>query len=141
MHSGTSIMSQDRPPKNLLTHLLLALGWLTDAKSRPGAVFTRVEAGGSKFFERLARNHGFLKFAGKGLELGFMMRRSMTASAEAWLHLLRAPTVGDVQAMRTQLRQLGDRLEVTQTQLELALEALARIEAEARARNDAAGSN
>ncbi len=134
-HATHSIMSQPRPPKNLLTHLLTLIGWLTDAKTRPGAAFTRMETGTSKFFDRLARNHGFLKFSGKGLELGFMLRRSMTASAEAWLHLLRAPTVSDVQAMRTQIRQLGDRLEVTQTQLELALEALERIEAAARTRD------
>jgi hypothetical protein len=129
---------QQRPPKNLLTHVLTAIGWLTDAKTRPGAVFTRVENRGSKFFERLARNETFLKVAGTGLDLGFMLRRSMTASTEAWLHLLRAPTVGDVQAMRTQIRQLGDRLEVTQTQLELALAALERVEAELRTRSSAA---
>mgnify|MGYP000583083972 CR=1 FL=1 len=128
----------ERPPKNLLTHLLTTIGWLTDAKTRPGALFNRVETGTSKFFERLARNHGFLKVAGTGLDLGFMVRRTMTASAEAWLHLLRAPTVGDVQAMRTQIRQLGDRLEVTQTQLELALEALERVEADLRTRTHAA---
>ena len=126
----TMLMTQARPPKNLLTHLLTYIGHLTDAKSRPGAVFTRVERVGSGLFDRLGRNHGFLKFAGKGLELGFQARRSMHASAEAWLHLMRLPTVRDVQAMRTQVRQLGDRLEVTQTQLELALAALARVEAE-----------
>jgi hypothetical protein len=129
---------QERPPKNLLTHLLTAIGWLTDAKTRPGAVFNRFEAGSSKFFDRLARNHTFLKVAGTGLDLGFMLRRSMTASTEAWLHLFRTPTLGDVQAMRTQIRQLGDRLEVTQTQLELALEALERLESELRARPHAA---
>ncbi len=120
----------ERPPKNLLTHLLTLVGYLTDAKTRPGAVFTRVERTGTGLFERLARNHSFLRFAGAGLEMGFVMRRSMTASAEAWLHMLRAPTLTDVQAMRTQIRQLGDRLEVTQTQLEQALEALGRVESE-----------
>ena len=129
---------QERPPKNLLTHVLTAIGWLTDAKTRPGAVFTRVENRGNKFFEDLARNPRFLKVAGTGLDLGFTLRRSVTASTEAWRHLLRAPTVGDVQAMRTQLRQLGDRLEVTQTQLELALAALERVEAELHTRSSAA---
>jgi len=119
----------ERPPRNLLTQLLLGLGYLTDPKSRPGKVFHRLETGTSAVFERLAHNHTFLGLAGKGLNLGFMVRRSMTASAEAWLHAWRSPTLGDVQAMRTQLRQLGDRLEVTQTQLELALDALARVEA------------
>ena len=131
-------MTHDRPPKNLLTHLLTLLGYLTDPKSRPGALFTRAERGASGFFDRLARSHRFLKFAGAGLEVGFMMRRSMHEAAEAWLHLMRAPTVADVHAMRTQIRQLGDRLEVTQTQLELALAALERVEAAAVARNNSA---
>ncbi len=135
------LMTQDRPPKNLLTHLLTFIGHLTDAKSRPGAVFNRFETASSGFFDRLARNHTFLKVAGTGLDLGFMLRRSMTASTEAWLHLLRAPTVSDVQAMRTQIRQLGDRLEVTQTQLELALAALERVEAELKSRPDSNTDN
>mgnify|MGYP001237797374 CR=1 FL=1 len=128
-------MAHERPPKNLLTHLLLAIGYLTDAKSPPGRVFTRLERGTTGLFERLGRSHRFLKLAGGGLELGFMLRRSMNEGAEAWLHLLRAPTVRDVQAMRTQIRQLGDRLEVTQTQLELTLAALERVEAELAARS------
>lgn len=123
-------MTEERPPKNLLTHLLLAIGWLTDARSRPGRVFARLERAGTGLFDRLGTSPRFLKLAGGGLELGFLLRRSMNQSAEAWLHLLRAPTVRDVQTMRTQLRRLGDRLEVTQTQLELALAALARVEAE-----------
>lgn len=127
-------MDNTRPPKNLLTHLLLAIGYLTDARSPPGRVFTRLEGAGTGLFDRLGHSPRFLKLAGGGLELGFMLRRSMHASAEAWLHLLRAPTLRDVQAMRTQLRQLGDRLEVTQTQLELTLAALARVEAELHAR-------
>ncbi|MBA3544948.1 MAG: hypothetical protein H0T76_00545 [Nannocystis sp.] len=126
-------MTQPRPPKNLLTHLVTGIGYLTDPKSPPGKLFNRFETATSKVFDRLARSHTFLRIAGKGLNLGFMVRRSVTAGAEAWLHAWQAPTLGDVQAMRTQLRQLGDRLEVTQTQLELALDALARVEADLRA--------
>ena len=74
--------------------------------------------------DRLGRSDTFLRLAGKSLGLGFALRRGVTDSAEAWLHAWRAPSLGDIQAMRTQLRQLGDRLEVTQTQLELALAAL-----------------
>ena len=125
-------MTQPRPPKNLLTHLLTGIGYLTDSKTPPGKLFTRLETSTSKVFDRLARSDTFLRIAGKGLNLGFMVRRSITASAEAWLHAWQAPTLGDVQAMRTQLRQLGDRLEVTQTQLELALDALTRLEADLR---------
>lgn len=123
-------MAEDRPPKNLLTHLLLAIGWLTDHGSPPGKLFGRLERAGTRVFDRLGTSPRFLKLAGGGLELGFLLRRSMHEGAEAWLHMLRAPTVRDVQSMRTQIRQLGDRLEVTQTQLELALAALARLEAE-----------
>lgn len=128
----TTAMADPRPPKNLLTHLLTGLGYLTDPKSPPGKLFHVWESAATNLFDRLGRNHTYLRLAGKGLELGFMLRRSMTAGAEGWLHLLRAPTLGDVQAMRTQIRQLGDRLEVTQTQLELALAALERVEAELR---------
>lgn len=120
----------ERPPKNLLTHLLLAIGWLTDARTPPGKLFARLERAGTGLFDRLGQSPRFLKLAGGGLELGFLLRRSMNDGIEAGLHLLRAPTVRDVQAMRTQIRQLGDRLEVTQTQLELALAALERVEAE-----------
>lgn len=120
----------ERPPRNLLTHLLLAIGWLTDADTPPGRVFARLERAGTGLFDRLGQSPRFLKLAGGGLELGFLLRRSMNDGIESWLHLLRAPTVRDVQAMRTQIRQLGDRLEVTQTQLELALAALERVEAE-----------
>ncbi len=120
-----------RPPKNLLTHLLRLLGYLTDASTKPGAVFQKFERTSTGLFERLGTNRRFLALAGKGLELGFVARQSLTASAEAWLHLFEAPTRREVQAMRTQLRQLGDRLEVTQTQLELALAALERLEATA----------
>lgn len=126
-------MSQPRPPKNLLTHLLTGIGYLTDPKSPPGKLFNRFETTTTAVFDRLGRSDAFLRLAGKGLGLGFMLRRSMTASAEAWLHAWQAPSLGDIQAMRTQLRQLGDRLEVTQTQLELALVALARVESELRA--------
>lgn len=124
----------ERPPKNLLTHLLLAIGWLTDVKTPPGKVFGRIERAGTGMFDRLGHSPRFLKLAGGGLGLGFLLRRSMNDGLESWLHLLRAPTVRDVQAMRTQIRQLGDRLEVTQTQLELALAALERVESELTAR-------
>ena len=125
-----SPMSQPRPPKNLLTHLLTGIGYLTDPKSPPGKLFNRLETAATGVFDRLGRSDAFLRLAGKGLGLGFALRRGVTDSAEAWLHAWRAPSLGDIQAMRTQLRQLGDRLEVTQTQLELALAALARLESD-----------
>jgi len=127
-------MSTDRPPKNLLTHLLTFVGWLTDPKSKPGKIFTKGERTATGLFDRLGRNDTYLWLAGKGLKSGFVMRRALTDATEAWLHSLRAPTLGDVQAMRTQLRQLGDNLEVTQTQLQLALEAIQRLERELTSR-------
>lgn len=123
-------MTDARPPKNLLTHLLTLIGWATDGKSPPGKLFARLEQSATGAMGRLGTSDRYLKIAGKGLKLGFMVRRSMTAATEAWQHTWRAPTLGDIQAMRTQIRRLGDRLEVTQTQLELALEALARVESE-----------
>lgn len=126
-------MNQPRPPKNLLTHLLSGVGYLTDPRSPPGKLFHRLETASTGVFDRLGRSPAFLRLAGKGLGLGFLLRRSVTAGAEAWLHAWQAPTLRDVQLMRNQLRQLGDRLEVTQTQLELALAALERLESEHRA--------
>lgn len=127
-------MSTERPPKNLLTHLLTLIGWLTDPKSRPGKVFTTGERAATGLFDRLGRNNTYLWLAGKGLKTGFTVRRGLTDATEAWLHTLRAPTLGDVQAMRTQIRRLGDTLEVTQSQLELALQAIERLEAKLPAR-------
>jgi hypothetical protein len=130
----SALAMPERPPKNLLTHLLSLLGYLTDGKSPPGKLFTMWERAATGAFDRLGRSPRYLSLAGKGLRLGFMLRRSINASADAWLHAWRVPTVTDVQAMRTQLRRLGDRLEVTQSQLELALAALERVEAELRDR-------
>lgn len=123
-------MSTDRPPKNLLTHLLTFIGHITDPKSKPGKIFNKGERLGTGLFDRLGRNHTYLWLAGKGLKAGFVVRRGVTDAAEAWLHTLRAPTLGDVQAMRTQIRRLGDTLEVTQSQLEVALAAIQRLERE-----------
>jgi hypothetical protein len=123
-------MSTERPPKNLLTHLLTAVGYLTDPKSKPGGLFNKGERLGTGLFDRLGRNDTYLWLAGKGLKAGFVLRRGLTDAAEAWRHSLRAPTLGDVQAMRTQIRRLGDTLEVTQNQLELALAAIQRLERE-----------
>lgn len=131
-------MSTDRPPKNFLTHLVGFIGWLTDPKSRPGKVFNKGERAATGVFDRLGRNPAYLWLAGKGLKSGFALRRGYTDLLEAWLHGLRAPTLGDVQAMRTQIRRLGDNLEVTQTQLELALQAIERLERELTRRPAAA---
>lgn len=123
-------MTTERPPKNLLTHLVTLIGWLTDPKSRPGKLFNVGERKATALFERLGHSDTYLWLAGKGLSAGFGLRRGLTDATEAWLHAWRAPTLGDVQAMRTQIRRLGDTLEVTQSQLELALQAIERLEAQ-----------
>jgi hypothetical protein len=53
-------MSTERPPKNLLTHLLTFIGYLTDPKSKPGSIFNKGERLGTGLFDRLGRNDTYL---------------------------------------------------------------------------------
>ena len=121
-------MSDASAPPNLLTRLLKLVGYLTDPKTVPGKVFTRWEQAVTGLMSKLATNDRYLRFAGRGLEASFRARKNMIDVAEEMLHFARLPSVTEVNELRNQVRVLGDRLEVTTGQLELALGLLERIE-------------
>ena len=138
--SATLPMATDTPPMNLTARLLGLVGYLTDAKTKPGKLWMRFEGASTAMMDRLARHPRFLGLAGRGLQRMFHVRREAVEIAEEWLHMWRIPALSDIQAMRTQLRRLEDKLEITTTQLELALAALDRLHAEARGRGETEGN-
>ena len=123
-------MTQETAPKNLTARLLGLVGYLTDPKSGPGKLWMRFEGASTGVMDRLARSPRFLRFAGRGLQKMFHLQRDMVDLTEEVLHFWRVPTLGDLHEVRAQLRRAEDRLEITTTQLELALELLAKLQAE-----------
>ena len=123
-------MSEKTPPKNLTARILGLVGYLTDPKSGPGKWWMRFEGASTGAMERLARSPKYLRFAGKGLQKMFHLHRDMVDLSEEVLHFWRIPSLGDLQEMRRALRRLEDDLEITTTQLELALAALDKLQAE-----------
>ena len=123
-------MSEKTSSKNLTARILELVGWLTDPKSAPGKWWMRLENASTGVMGRLATNPRYLKFAGRGLRAMFHLHRDMVGLTEGLLHFWRVPTLGDLHEVRAQLRRAEDRLEITTTQLELALELLERLQAE-----------
>lgn len=131
-------MSQKSDPKNVTARILRLVGYLTDPKSGPGKWWMRFENASTGVMDRLARSPRYLRFAGKGLQRMFHVQRDMIDLTEEILHFWRVPSLTDVLEVRSQLRKLEDNLEITTTQLELALEALDKLQAELRRRDAAA---
>jgi hypothetical protein len=123
-------MSEETPPKNLTARILGLVGYLTDPKSGPGKWWMRFEGASTGAMEKLARSPKYLRFAGKGLQRMFHLHRDVIDLTEEVLHFWRIPSLGDLQEMRRALRRLEDDLEITTTQLELALAALDKLQAE-----------
>lgn len=123
-------MSEETPPKNLTARILGLVGYLTDPKSGPGKWWMRFEGASTGVMTKLATSPRYLRFAGKGLRRMFVAHRAMIDLTEEVLHFWRLPSVGDIQEVRTTLRRLEDELEITTTQLELALAALDKLQAE-----------
>ena len=123
-------MSEETPPKNLTARILGLVGYLTDPKSGPGKWWMRFEGASTGAMEKLARSPKYLRFAGKGLQRMFHLHRDVVDLTEEVLHFWRIPTLGDLQETRRALRRLEDDLEITTTQLELALAALDKLQAE-----------
>jgi len=90
----------------------------------------RFEGASTGAMEKLARSPKYLRFAGKGLQRMFHLHRDVIDLTEEVLHFWRIPSLGDLQEMRRALRRLEDDLEITTTQLELALAALDKLQAE-----------
>ncbi len=131
-------MSDTSAPPNLLTRLLRLVGYVTDPQTLPGKAFTRWEQAVTGIMGKLATNDRYLRFAGRGLEASFRARKNAIDVAEEMLHFARLPSVSEVNELRNQVRVLGDRLEVTTGQLELALGLLERIDARIEAEGQAA---
>jgi hypothetical protein len=123
-------MSQETAPSNLTARILRLVGYLTDPKSAPGKLWSRFEGASTGFMARLATSPRYLKFAGRGLKKMFQLQRDMVDLTEEVLHFWRVPTLGDLREVRAQLRRAEERLEITTTQLELALELLEKLQAE-----------
>ena len=123
-------MSEETPPKNLTARILGLVGYLTDPKSGPGKWWMRFEGASTGAMEKLARSPKYLRFAGKGLQRMFHLHRDVIDLTEEVLHFWRIPSLGDLQEMRRALCRLEDDLEITTTQLELALAALDKLQAE-----------
>ena len=127
-HAAALPMADTHAPPNLLTHLLRLIGRLTDPKTATGRAFVAGERASTWLMGKLATSDRYLRLAGRGLEAGFVLRRNMIDAAEEMLHALRVPALSEISDLRRQVRALGDRLEVTQAQLEVALELLERME-------------
>lgn len=123
-------MSEKTAPRNLTARILRLVGYLTDRNSGPGKLWNRFEGASTGVMERLARSPRYLRFAGRGLQKMFHLQRDLIDLNEELLHFWRVPTLGDLHEVRAQLRRAEDRLEISNTQLELALELLEKLQAE-----------
>lgn len=101
-----------------------AVGWLTSPETKPGKVFVAGEKGLTRVFDKLAESDTYLNLAGRMMKLGFEARRESVAWTEAWLHLFRLPTAGDVTALRSELRAVHDEVEALGAQVETLVSAL-----------------
>jgi hypothetical protein len=129
MSTSALTMTEESPPPILLTRVLRLLGYLTDPKTLPGKAFTRWEQSMTGTMEKLATNDRYLRFAGRGLQMGFRVRKDMIDATEEMLHSMRIPALSEVIALRNQVRVLHDQLEATTNQLEVALDLLEKIDA------------
>ncbi|MDC0673995.1 hypothetical protein [Nannocystis radixulma] len=123
-------MSKETAPQNVTARILRLVGYLTDPKSGPGKLWMRFEGASTGVMTRLATSPRYLRFAGRGLKRMFHLHRDLVDLTEEVLHFWRVPTLGDLEEVRAQLRRAEDRLEITTTQLELALELLEKVQTE-----------
>lgn len=123
-------MSKETAQQNVTARILRLVGYLTDPKSGPGKLWMRFEGASTGVMTRLATSPRYLRFAGRGLKRMFHLHRDLVDLTEEVLHFWRVPTLGDLEEVRAQLRRAEDRLEITTTQLELALELLEKVQTE-----------
>ncbi|MCY1062570.1 hypothetical protein [Nannocystis sp. SCPEA4] len=123
-------MSKETAPQNVTARILRLVGYLTDPRSGPGKLWMRFEGASTGVMTRLATSPRYLRFAGRGLKRMFHLHRDLVDLTEEVLHFWRVPTLGDLDEVRAQLRRAEDRLEITTTQLELALELLEKVQTE-----------
>lgn len=117
-----------RPSPGLLARALKTLGRLTSPETRSGKVFTRAEKGLTHVASRLAESPTFLRLSGGLMRRGFTLQIRRTSLMESTLHTLRVPTSSEVDALRDQLRRMGNQVEALGSQLEHVVELLERQE-------------
>jgi hypothetical protein len=115
-----------RPSPGLLARALKTLGRLTSPETRSGKVFTQAERGLTRVASRLAESPTFLRLSGGLMRRGFTLQIRRTSLMESTLHTLRVPTSSEVDALRDQLRRMGNQVEALGSQLEHVVELLER---------------
>ena len=115
-----------RPAPGLLARALKTVGRLTHPQTRSGRVFTRAEQGLTRVAARLAGSPTFVRVSGGLMRRRFTLRVRRTSLLERTLHSLRVPTSSEVDALRDQLRRMGDQMEALGSQLEHVVELLER---------------
>ncbi|WNG39227.1 hypothetical protein F0U61_40320 [Archangium violaceum] len=117
-----------RPSPGLLARALKKVGQLTSPETRSGQVFAKAERGLTQVAARLAESPTFLRVSGGLMRRGFTEQIRRTSMMEKTLHSLRVPTASEVEALRDQLRRMGDQVEALGSQLEHVVELLERQE-------------
>lgn len=117
-----------RSSRGLLARALKKVGELTHPETRSGQVFARAERGLTQVAARLAESPTFLRVSGGLMRRGFTQQLRRTSMMEKTLHTLRVPTSSEVDALRHQLRRMGDQVEALGSQLEHVVELLERQE-------------
>ncbi len=117
-----------RPAPGLLARALKTVGRLTSPETRSGKVFTKAERGLTQVAARLAESPTFLRVSGGLMRGGFTLQIRRTSLLEKTLHTLRVPSTSEVEALREQLRRMGNQVEALGSQLEHVVELLERQE-------------
>lgn len=115
-----------RPAPGLLARALKTVGRLTSPQTRSGRVFTKAEQGLTRVAARLAESPTFVRVSGGLMRRRFTLQVRRASLLEKTLHSLRVPTASEVEALRDQLRRMGDQVEALGSQLEHVVELLER---------------
>lgn len=109
---------------NPFATVLKALGSLANPETRQGKAFKTAESKATKVFTRLAGNNFYLNFAGRSMEMAFLMRSQFNLNMELWLKLWRLPTTSDIDDLREQIYDLNGNVDAMSHQLEYLLDHL-----------------
>jgi len=114
---------------NPFATVLKALGSLANPETKQGKAFKTAESKATRVFTRLAANNFYLNFAGRSMELAFLMRSQFNLNTEMWLKLWRLPTTSDIDDLREQIYGLNGTVDAMSHQLEYLLDHLQAINA------------
>lgn len=120
-------VDQSQVAVNPFALLLKALGSLANPETKQGKAFKNVEGKATKLFTRLAANNFYLNFAGRSMEMAFLMRSQFNLNMETWLRVWRMPTTSDIDDLREQLYDLNGTVDAMSYQLEYLLDHLQAI--------------